>query len=365
MPEPENIEPPVSEIVNTPSPFLENSWKSEPTISKTETEPIIEESPSIEDKKDVENKEGNAVPIIAESKGEEKIIPELPKFSNEESEKVYNLLLAGDTDKVVDIYNEQRKLKESDKLSPEEAIKLSLQYKNKDFSPTDVQDLFEETYIIPEKPIKAEFEDDEDFEIREDKYKVSLEKINRRIERDSKSAITDLQKLSKEIVLPEIQRKELSPVEPTQEELDAQSKGMEVFFEDLNKGAESFKGYNTTFKDEEVEIKVNIPVTQEEKEALSPILKSVYNDMASFFVQLGWADKDGKVSGKLVEDVHLILNKENVLSKMVSEAGNKRYAEAKKSIKNIDYSGKEKGDGNLGPTPQEKGKAMVSHFFSS
>lgn len=357
-------EPTVVEEKVVASPFSESSWKTEATA----TEPVVDVVKDVvaEEKSVVEEKIVAEKPVVEEKPViEEKIVDEKPKFANEESEKIYNLLHSGEADKALEIYSEQKRLKEADKLPPADAIKLSLQYQNKDFTPAEIQDLFEETYSFPEKPVQGDLEDDDDFKIREDKYSASLERLNRRIDRDAKPAIAELTKLSKEIVLPEIQREQPKQAEPTQEELEATQKAMDIFFEDLNKGAESFTGYNTTFKDEEVEIKANIPVTQKEKEALAPILKAAYNDISSMFTQLGWANEDGKVTGKLVEDLHLILNKEAVLSKVASEIGNKRMAEAKKSIKNIDYSGKQQSNGDLGQTPQEKGKAMVNHFFSS
>lgn len=354
------VDKPIVNETQISNPFSSDAWRTKPTVTEEVSEVIVEEKSIVEVKAEVEK------PVVEEKIIiEEKKVEELLKFANEESEKIYNLLQTGDADKALEVYAEQKKLKEADKLTPAEAIKLNLQYQNKDFTQTEIQDLFEETYSLPEKPVQGEFEDDDDFKIKEDKYNAAVEKINRRIERDAKPATAELIKLSKEIVLPEIKRENPKPAEPTQEELEATQKAMEIFFEDLNEGAKSFTGYNTTFKDEEVEIKVSVPVTQQEKEALSPILKNVYTDMTAFFVQLGWADANGKVTGKLVEDVHFITNKESVLSKLSSEVGNKRFAEAKKSIKNIDYGNKPQSNGDLGQTPQEKGKAMATHFFSS
>jgi hypothetical protein len=353
------IEEKKEEIATPVNPFSEDVWKSTPTV-KEEAKPIVEEKP----------KEEPIIEKVAEAKVEEKpkevqVVPEPIKFANEESEKVHNLLVSGEIDKALDILNEQKRLKEADKLPPADIIKLNLQYQNKDFSSEDINELFSERYAIPDAPERKDDETDEEFESRTEKYNKEVQKVENRIKRDAKPAITELQKLQNEIVLPDIKKEIPEPKAPTQEELDNAKKVEELFFKDLNEGSKNFNSYNATFKDEEVEIKVNYPVTKAEKEALTPLLKNAYDNLPAFFTELGWTEKDGKVTGKLVEDLHLLLNRDKVISKLVSEVGNKRHEASIKAIKNIDYSGKSSGNGDVGETPQQKEKKMVEHFFSA
>ena len=49
---------------------------------------------------------------------------------------------------------------------------------------------------------------------------------------------------------------------------------------------------------------------------------------------------------------------------MVSETGNKRHEASVKSIKNIDYSGKKAGSGDMGVAPEVLQKQMSDFFFS-
>lgn len=364
MPEEVLIETPVLEDKVVASPFSTDNWKTAPTekevVADVVKEAAVEEKPIVEDKPVVE-----AEKVVVEEKPiVETAAIETPKFANEESEKVFNLIKEGKLDDAMSIYSEQQKLANANKLPPAEIIKLNLQYQNKDFTPTEIQDLFDENYPLPEKPVQAITEDDEDFKIREEKYEKDVQRVENRISRDAKPATAELLKLSKEIVFPDIIKESPVRTEPTQEELEGQKKAMELFFKDVEEGSKGFNGYNTTFKDEEVEIKVLYPVTAEDKKALTPLFESLYKDFPKFLSELGWTDADGKITPKVTEDLHLLQNRDKVFAKLVSEVGNQRLAEKIKSQKNIDYSGKTKSNGDLGATPQEKEKAMVTHFFS-
>ena len=290
------------------------------------------------------------------------IEPEPLKFANETSEKIFNLIKEGKTDDVYAVLAEQKKLAEVDKLSPSEIIKLNLQYKNKDFSAKEINDLFEDTYTRPDEPRQGALEEDEDFTARMDKYKAQIERLDNRIARDAKPATAELQKLQQEIILPDIQTPGTTAQGPTQEELEAQN---ERFLQSVDEGLQALNGYQTTFKDEEVELTVSYKLTAEEKAELQPILALAQSDGNAFLSKLGWLDPNGNlVAAKLAEDLPYILNKTKIINKMVAETGNQRYAEAKKSIKNIDYGGRQAGNGDMGATPEQLQNKMSETFFS-
>lgn len=373
MPEEVILEKPAEETI-APNPFSDGAWKTEPTVLATDPvikekdEKIKETNPTSDKPNEPEKIPGASPEPIQNRPDEEKkdIKPATQdfKFANEESEKVFNLLKEGKKDEVLNILSEQKKLAEVDKLPPADIIKLSLQYNNKDFSQSDINDLFEERYVMPEAPVQEDTELDDEFEARVEKHKKEVEKVENRIKRDAKPAITELSKLAKEIVLPDIQTETTKAKEPTQEELEGLKKAKEFFFQDADNAAKSFNGYNTTFKDEEVEIKASYPVTEDEKKSITPLLESIYTDIPKFLSELGWSDKDGKVTPKLIEDLHLLQNRDKVFSKLVSEVGNKRHEASIKAIKNIDYGGKTKSNGDLGASPQELQNKMAQHFFS-
>ena len=294
-------------------------------------------------------------------------IQEPLKFANEESEKIYNLFLAGEADKALDIYAEQKKLKNADKLPPADVIKLNLQYQNKDFTTDEVNDLFLDTYAMPEKPEQGLSEIDEEFEERNKKYNKEVERIENRIKRDAKPATAELLKLHKEIVLPDIQPQQPELIEPTQEELDAQKKNAELFLQSIDTSLDKFNGYKATFKDEEVELPIAYNLTKEEKSEIQPLIALSNTDAVGFLTKLGWLDEKGAINTlKLAEDLPFILHKESVIQKLVTETGNQRRAASIKAAKNIDYSGNQRSSGGgLGPTGKELEQGMVSHFFGA
>lgn len=351
---------------------IENTTQAEPinifSTAKLEPTVIPIENKNIVIDEGIKEPVVETVVVLDDNKPE--VLPPLVesiKFANEESEKVHNLLIDGRIDEVLDILNEQKKLSAVNKLPASDIIKLHLQYTNKDYTESEINDLFEEKYALPLKPEKDYSETDEEFELRESKYNKEVEKLENKIKRDAKPATSELLKLHKEIVLPNTQKADV-PVnqELTQEELEANKMQAETFLKSVEDGLSKFNGYESTFKDEEVEIPVAYRLTKEEKAEIQPLIALSNSDAGAFLQKIGWLDSNGNIDAiKLAQDLPLILNKEKVLSKMVSETGNKMRVASIKSIKNIDYSGAVKSGGDVGQTPQQLESKMVHHFFSS
>jgi hypothetical protein len=349
-------------VVNTLVERVDFSFegKNEPSIP-TPTTSIIEEDIVIETIAPVEDV--NAPLDIP--KVEVEPVVEKKIFVNEDSENVYNLLVEGKVDDVLSILNEQKVLKEVDKLTPNEIIKLNLQYQNKDFTKDEINDLFDEQYEFPE-PIEQELsETDEEFEKRTEKYNKEVKRIESKIARDSKPAIAELQNKIKDIVLPTTKVEPIAIV-PSQEDLDVIQKANEKFLTDVNAGLQSFNGYTATFKDEEVEIPVAYKLTEDEKQEILPILELANSNAGEFFKKCGWMDANGNlVPTKIAEDLPLILDKNKIFQQISSETGNKRREASIKAIKNIDYSGGNGGSQAVGKTNLQIQEEFADHFFKN
>lgn len=344
------------------NPFA-TDWGTSPKVMEPiqETVAVEEKIEETENKKDEKPAEEAKAPVEAIQS-----IQEPFKFANEESEKIYNLFLAGEADKALDIYAENKRLKESDKLPPADIVKLNLQYQHKDFTQEEINDLFLDTYAMPEKPEQSISELDEEFLERTTKYNKEVERIENRIKRDSKPAAAELQKLQKEIVLPNIPQQQPKILEPTQEELDAQNEAAKFFLQSIDSSLEKFSGYKATFKDEEVELPIAYNLTKEEKSEIQPLIALSNIDAKEFLTKLGWLnDKGGINTLKLAEDLPFILHKETILQKMVGETGNQRRVASIKAAKNIDYSGSQRSGGNMEPQKEVVEGKMVRHFFEA
>lgn len=372
MPELTEIVPPETEIPVMPLPDIlgENGWKNTPTIpTDVIKDPVIEEKDKkIEDEKPTSDKPNEpdkiptATPEPIQDRPETTDKDEPLKFANEESEKVFNLLKEGKIDDVYNILSEQKRLSTADKLPPADIIKLNLQYQNKDFTQQEINDLFDDTYMMPEKPVQAYEETDDEFKIKTDKYEAQVKRIESRIARDAKPATAELLKLSKEIVLPDIQNKETIMPELSQEELAAQET---LFLQSVDKATNELNGYQVTFKDEEVSIPVTYKLTKEEKAVIQPLIALSNSNGAEFLTKIGWLDaKTGQINAaKLAEDLPFIIDKKTVLEKMVTETGNKRHEASIKAIKNIDYNGNKQTGGDTGKTPEQIRQGFENAFF--
>lgn len=373
--------------VTQPSPFSE--WSSTPTIPPTVQEPfkgekteitddvkdpvIKEKDENIEEEKPTSDKPNEPEKILsatpkdipAETKEAGKPTSEL-SFANETSERIFNLLKEGKEDDVLDYLSQKRTLNNLDKLPHADLIKLQIKNENKDYTQQDIDDLFSEKYSLPEKPVFDDtLESEDEYKVKEDRYNNELAKAIRRIERGANEAKKDLAKLHQELVLPNIPQKEPEQNEPTQEELAQFKKQQEIFLQAKAAALQELNGYDAIFKDKDVEIPIAYKVTEEEKEAVAPLLDSLNTDLPQFFQQLNWLDKDGKPNlQKAASDLHYLLNKDAVIQKFVNEAGNKRVAEERKRQKNIDFSGQQRR-GSLEPSVQEEVDKKVKGFFAA
>jgi hypothetical protein len=268
--------------------------------------------------------------------------PEPLKFQNEASERLFNALKDGKDDEVYAILRTKKELSELDKIDSKEAIKLHLKHTNKTFTPEDVQDVFEERYTIPATPKQDVDELEEDYNARVAEYDEQLGKVNRKIERDARIAKEELAKLNQEIVLPQINREPTpATTQPTQEELETAKKWREAVTQQLETEYKNFNGFNVTYKDKEVELPIAFTATDQEKLGLknevSEILQS--NDANGFFGKR-WFDEEGKPKiNVMMEDLHLLQNKEVIFQKLVNDSANKRLEHHLQVQSNIQVNG--------------------------
>ena len=363
-----------TEQVVSPNPFSESAWKTEPPkqeVEQPKIDPAIDEKDKKIKPEDTSTKpndpekipKATPEPIQDKPKAEDKVASEPFAFKNEASKKYFELIAEGKEDELLSFLSEKKTLSTIDKLDPADAIKLNLKYRNKDFDQTEINDLFSEQYVTPEAPTQNDDETDEQFQSRTEKYNKQVQRLERQIARDSKTAKSELLKLQQEIVLPDIPRQEPKAAAPTQEELDRYEKGRQDFARSLDDGLEKFNGYNTVFKDEEVEIPVSYAISKEEKESIKPVVESLYSDWSYF--EKRWLNPDKSINVEAMShDIHLLENRDKIFSKFVSEAGQKRHAEDIKAIKNVDFGGS-KRSGTTELTDREKQDAMVKHFFAS
>lgn len=287
------------------------------------------------------------------------------KFANEESKKLAEAWEAGETDKVFDYLNTQRQLKSAADLPAAEAIRLHLKQTNPHFKEEDIQDVFEERYSVPRKPVQSAGEEQEEFDERMQEYTTRVAKVNRAIERDAVAAKQDLAKRITELVPPEIPKREQASNGPSQKELDDRAAFLDSYVKSVPKEIEAFDGFSTTFKDETAEIQITFAVTPEEKKAFQTELEEFAKtglDANVIFADR-WVNKDGTINVKqMAEDRYLLKNRDKIFQKIANESGTKRLAHQLKLNSNINVTG-----GKTPPTEVKKddNAAMLDHFWKS
>lgn len=333
-----------------------------------EKDKVIEEEKPVSDKPNEPEKIPTATPkdIPARTEEEkEKLTPNLElKFANETSEKIFNLLKDGKEDDVFNYLNQKQVLKNLDKIPAPDLIKLQIKNENKDYTPQEVDDVFSEKYSLPDAPKQRDDETEEEFKVKEDKYKEKVAVIERRIERHAKDSKTELLKLQQELVLPDIPKQQQSPqiTEPNQEELAATAKARENYLTSIDDGLNDFKSIDAVFKDKDVEIKAEYKISADEKKELKAAMENFNLEQ---FIQNRWLTEDGKFNtAQQAKDIFLLTQGDKAIAKLVNEVGTKRHEAAIKSQRNVDYSGQHRS-GNFNPTAKEQGEEMAKFFFSN
>lgn len=321
--EPTKVEP----IAATPTPIVEGIV--------TKDADSLKEQLGVEswDEAKARFAELDALKLVATAKEE-------VKFANDQSRALYDALLAGEPDKVYELLDTQKKLSAVGTMSAADAIKLHIQQTNKHFKPLDVEDIFEEKYSYPdkpEKPLQRTDELDEDFVERHskflsanEKWQVAKEKIDRRIERDSATAKTELSKLSAELKLPEINKPAAAAT--NEDELKELQKEKAAAGEFYSKLSPKDIGMVFKFNDEASKLAFDIQYVPE-KEGFEEA-KELASDLQTFFAN--YYEKDGSPKRtEFIRDVYAAKNIQKIVSEAIVQAVNQERIRALKFQKNI------------------------------
>lgn len=282
-----------------------------------------------------------------------KAAPPAPVFANETSERIFNYIKDGKENELYEYLDKKRKLSDVEKMPGADAIKLHIQQSNPHYTSADIQDVFEEKYVLPEKPLSDGDDADPAYVIQLNKWQTEVDKINRRIERDAYSAKQELAKLNTQLVLPDIQQKtDPNAAVDAQKELENMTAARNSYLAALESDGTKFNGFSAEYKNEEVSIPVNYTITPEEQNAL----KSRITEFDVDDYLLGRWFPEGKANiPRLQEDLYLLENSGKIFQKMVKDTANKMYDHLRKTQNNINLT----GAGNTTQSFQPSGDSTV------
>lgn len=254
------------------------------------------------------------------------------KFANEQSKQLHEAILAGETDKVYEILDTQKKLSAVNDMKAADAIKLHIQQTNKNFKPVDVEDVFEEKYTYPEKPEQKLEETDAEFSQREEKWKAAKEKVDRRIERDSASAKSELLKLAAELKLPEIQK----PTTATATTNEADEKELQRIAAETHEAYSKLspKDIQMVFKFNDEASKLAFDILYEPDKESFDTAKDIAQDPDKFWGEY-YAEDGSPKRTEFLRDLYAGRNINKIVSEAIVQAVNQERIRALKVQKNI------------------------------
>lgn len=246
------------------------------------------------------------------------------KFENEFNEKLFKAIQGGKHKEVSQLLMQQEKLEsltttEVNKDTASDIIKLSMQLKYKDLTPSEIEYKFNKQFSIPKEPIQRIGEDDDDFEIRKSDWEETVQDIEMTKIIEAKLAKPELEKAKSSISLPEIDNPVDEDYLQYKKLLEEQSK----VDEDVLKAYKSFtpKEIETkiNFKDEPNKIAFDFQYEPDSESFNKSVDMALNFDL--FFEK--FKNQDGSPDRKkFLDAIHFAVNKDKILMEAIKQTKN-------------------------------------------
>jgi len=270
-----------------------------------------------------------------------------PKFENELSEAVYNMLLEGKTEEIFEILGTKQFADDVQNLPDEDVLKAYIKVNNPDFDDNDVEDEFNESYSIDE------------YQFDESKLKREQKKLSQRIKNDVQDAKQFFENLAQDIKLPELSRRQVEETPKEDVEMEAMIQEQRSLYLNSLKGVESrISTLPFQWKDEKANMSVNgkfdIPAQELSK------YRQAAENLEDYQVNRYY--KDGQYqSDKMVRELYIADNFDKILNSAISQAVNQTRLEMLKQSKNI--QSEQFTSGTFKPNAADDERAMLDQLF--
>lgn len=266
--------------------------------------------------------------------------PELT-FKNELSKRVFDAILSGNYADVAPIIYEQSVLSNLDKLSPQDAVKLQMQYENPDMSSEDIEREFKDRYEFEEEKVDTEFMTEEEIKAHQKRVEKERKSFEKELKRDARDAVRFLSEKREDIDIPNINEyiNSKAPQAPdNSKEIDEYNAYMETerkkYEDSIEPSLEKITPFELEFKDDEVNFKVNFVPNKEDLEGMKDKLKAF--TLEDYFGPEYYNQEKGEYNtAKLAEDIYWRENREKIVKSIVSQAVASAKADMLKKIKGV------------------------------
>lgn len=266
--------------------------------------------------------------------------PELT-FKNELSKKVFEAIVAGNYAEVAPIIYEQSVLSNLDKLSPQDAIKLQMQYENPDMTDSDIEKEFKDRYEFDEEKIDTEFMTEEEIKAHQKRVEKDRKSFEKELKRDARDAVKFLAEKKQDIDIPNINEyiSSKAPQAPdNSKEIEEYNTFMETerkkYEDSIEPSLQKITPFELEFKDDEVNFKVNFVPSKEDLDGMKDKLKAF--TLEDYFGPEYYNQEKGEYNTtKLAEDIYWRENREKIVKSIVSQAVASAKADMLKKIKGV------------------------------
>lgn len=295
------------------------------------------------------------------------------KFANEQSRLLVEYLKEGKEDEALEILNNKKKIDkiiaaEVTEATAADIIKMSIKNKFKEFGDAEVERKFNKQFGLPKEPVYNELtETEEDFNAKHDEWKEKVADIKADLLMEAKVLKPELQKLSAELILPDIFKKEQS-AQPTQEDLDAANKMRTSFLQAAEETVNSFPGFSVSVKDKDVDLSANYAPSKEEKTMINERLKTFAESGfdANAILADRWVKEDGKTLNvnQMTEDLSRILFGDKASQTLSTDVVNQRIEMFLKEKKNINVN-EASSKGNFTPDAKSSSEKLQEAYWGN
>lgn len=270
-----------------------------------------------------------------------------PKFENELSEAVYQMLLEGKTEEIFEILGTKQFAADVQNMDDEDVLKAYIKVSNPDFDDQDVEDEFSESYAIDE------------YQFDESKLKREQKKLSQRIKTDVQDAKEFFESLAQDIKLPDFSRQQVAQAPQEDTEMETMIQEQRSLYLNSLQGVETRIGtLPFQWKDEKANMSVNgkfdIPAQELSK------YRQAAENLEDYQVNRYY--KDGQYqSDKMVKELYIADNFEKILNSAISQAVNQTRLEMLKQSKNI--QSEQTTSGTFKPNAADDERAMLDQLF--
>lgn len=236
-------------------------------------------------------------------------------FENETSKAIYHMLAEGKINEVADLLQKKTFAETLKDKSEEDVLKAYIKATNPDFDKDDIEDEYNEKYVIDE------------YAFDDSKLKREQKKLNQRIKGDVANAKEFFNSLAEDIKFPQYAPQQIEEADNTEVE-----QARANFLSSLNGVEKRIGSLPFEWKDEKTNIAINgkfdIPGQELTK------YREAAENLENYYV--GRYYQDGKYNTDLIlKDLYIADNFNKIVNSVVSQAVNQTRLETLKKSKNI------------------------------